>query len=154
MYWRSYVLWWCLASHFNYFFCYHGIERFITKPPLQLQFNYQVYYYIYMTKVWFANSDTFINPVIFTYKKTHAVDLNDDELWLLAWLQTNYCITCNNCVHLHQSLGLGAVGVGGVATGHYLFLFSAEENELHPPHYPWGHNGWIDALDHARYILQ
>jgi ubiquinol-cytochrome c reductase cytochrome c1 subunit len=25
----------------------------------------------------------------------------------------------------------------------------AEDLELHPPHYPWGHNGYLDALDHA-----
>lgn len=26
----------------------------------------------------------------------------------------------------------------------------AEEIELHPPEYPWSHNGWLDTLDHAR----
>jgi len=25
----------------------------------------------------------------------------------------------------------------------------AEELELHPPEYPWSHNGWLDTLDHA-----
>jgi len=52
-----------------------------------------------------------------------------------------------------QSLGLGAVGIGGVATGYYFLSVSAEEIELHPPYYPWSHNGMIDSLDHARYTI-
>lgn len=51
---------------------------------------------------------------------------------------------------LLQSIGLGALGVGSIATGYYVMLLSADELELHPPSYPWSHNGLIDAVDHAR----
>lgn len=38
-----------------------------------------------------------------------------------------------------------------MATSYYLFLLSADEDELHPPYYPWSHSGVIDSLDHSRY---
>jgi len=28
-----------------------------------------------------------------------------------------------------------------------------EDEGLHPPNYPWPHNGWFDSFDHARFVL-
>jgi ubiquinol-cytochrome c reductase cytochrome c1 subunit len=44
------------------------------------------------------------------------------------------------------ALGIGAAAVGGVG-----FALMEEESELglHPPSYPWPHNGWFSAYDHA-----
>ena len=47
----------------------------------------------------------------------------------------------------------GALAAGGLATGYILQpSVSAADLELHPPHFPWSHNGFLSSLDHARYM--
>lgn len=47
----------------------------------------------------------------------------------------------------------GALAAGGLATGYVLQpTVDAAELELHPPHYPWAHKGFLSSLDHARYV--
>ncbi|CAH3042442.1 unnamed protein product [Pocillopora meandrina] len=44
----------------------------------------------------------------------------------------------------------GALAAGGLATGYILQpTVDAAELELHPPHYPWAHKGFLSSLDHA-----
>ena len=46
----------------------------------------------------------------------------------------------------------GALAAGGFATGYILQpSVGAAELELHPPHFPWDHRGFLSSLDHARY---
>ena len=46
----------------------------------------------------------------------------------------------------------GALAAGGLAAGYILQpSVSAAELELHPPHFPWDHRGFLSSLDHARY---
>ncbi|KAL9974543.1 hypothetical protein ACROYT_G011590 [Oculina patagonica] len=44
----------------------------------------------------------------------------------------------------------GALAAGGLATGYILQpSVGAAELELHPPHFPWDHRGFLSSLDHA-----
>lgn len=44
---------------------------------------------------------------------------------------------------------LGLVAAGGLGSGFLLSMVAAEGEELHPPKYPWSHNGPFSAVDHA-----
>lgn len=46
---------------------------------------------------------------------------------------------------------LGVLTTGGAGLALVLHQsVRASELELHPPNYPWSHNGLLSALDHAR----
>jgi len=46
---------------------------------------------------------------------------------------------------------LGVLTTGGVGLGLVLQQsVKASDLELHPPNYPWTHNGLVSSLDHAR----
>ena len=55
--------------------------------------------------------------------------------------------------HVFQITGvLGTVAAGGVClAGALQASVLAAELTLHPPQYPWSHNGLFSSLDHARY---
>jgi len=54
-----------------------------------------------------------------------------------------------------QSKGyFGLMAAGGIGAGMALSTLAASELVLHPPNYPWSHNGLFDALDHQRYSYQ
>lgn len=49
---------------------------------------------------------------------------------------------------------LGVVTVGGAGLAWALQRsVNASELELHPPSYPWSHNGLLTALDHSRWVV-
>lgn len=55
------------------------------------------------------------------------------------------------CFCLQMWFAFGALAAGGFATGYILQpSVDAAELELHPPHFPWDHRGFLSSLDHAR----
>lgn len=51
-----------------------------------------------------------------------------------------------------STLGVLTAGGAGLALALHQSV-KASDLELHPPNYPWSHNGLVSALDHARYVV-
>lgn len=51
-----------------------------------------------------------------------------------------------------STLGVLTAGGAGLALALHQSV-KASDLELHPPNYPWTHNGLVSALDHARCVL-
>jgi ubiquinol-cytochrome c reductase cytochrome c1 subunit len=50
---------------------------------------------------------------------------------------------------LAGSVAIATAGIGAAFAYEELKPVHASDLELHPPSYPWSHNGYLDALDHA-----
>ena len=88
------------------------------------------------------------------HTQTHLFTCTHTHKYSYVHAHTNAHKHTHIQTHTHtntQSPGYhGLVAAGGLGAGYLLVSLSAGELELHPPHFPWSHNGPFSALDHQR----